>query len=79
MALDLFTKEKSKKEQILDFIRKKKWARTSEVIRFGLSIYTNRGDRYARELAEEGLIKRMDDRLKRLRFGNTREEIWEAI
>lgn len=77
--LDLFAKPVTKKEQILWFIRDKKWARTSDVIRFGLSIYTNRGDRYARDLAEEGLIRRMPEDLKNFRFGHTKEEVWEYV
>ena len=70
---------KNKKEQILDFIRQRKRVRTSDVIRFGLSIYTTRGDRYARDLAEEGRIKRLSDWNKRMLFGKTREDIWEFI
>ena len=70
---------KTKKEQILNYIKQKQWARTSDVIKFGLSIFTNRGDRYARELAEEVKIKRMADEFKAIRFGRTREEVWEYI
>ena len=75
-TVDLFL---SKKDQIAEFIRQKTWARTSDVMKFGLSIYTTRGDRYARELAEEGRIKRMSDDMKDLRFGPTREDIWEWV
>ena len=73
---DLFL---SKKEQILNFIRQHHWCRTSDVIKFGLSIYTNRGDRYARDLATEGRIRRLDDWNKQMQFGKTREDVWEFI
>lgn len=69
----------SKKEQILNFIRNRQYCRTSDLIKFGLSIYTNRGDRYGRDLAEEGRIRRLSDDEKALRFGHTREDIWEFV
>lgn len=75
---DLFTKPLSKKEQIYDFIRSKGRVRTSDVIKFGLSIYTNRGDRYARDLAEEGRIWRMRADFKLIVFGKTNEEAWST-
>ena len=76
LVTDMF---KSKKEQIVDFIKQRHYARTSDVIKFGLSIYTNRGDRYARDLAEEGRIKRLDEWNKKMLFKDTREEIWEWV
>ena len=69
----------SKKEQILNFIRVRHYCRTSDVIKFGLSIYTTRGDRYARDLAREGRIRRMDEWNKKMLFKDIREEIWEWI
>lgn len=79
MTEDLFNKNKTKKELVLDFIRQHKWVRTSEVIRYGLSIFTNRGDRYARDLSKEGRIRRMPEDLKNFRFNRTREEVWEFV
>ena len=76
---DLFAQEKTKKDQILDFIREKTWVRTSEIIAFGSRIYYNRAERTARDLATEGQIRRMPEELKKLRFKETREEIWEII
>ena len=69
----------SKKDQVYEFIKQRKYARTSDVIRFGLSIYTTRGDRYARDLAKEGKIRRLDDWNKKMLFKDTREDIWEFI
>lgn len=76
---DLFSPEKTKKEQILDFIREKTWVRTSEIIAFGSRIYYNRAERTARDLATEGKIRRMPEELKKLRFFNTREDVWEVV
>ena len=73
---DLF---KSKKTQILDFIKLRHYVKTSDLIKFGLSLYTNRGDRYGRDLAEEGRIRRLSDSEKIMRFGRIREDIWEFI
>lgn len=76
MQTDLFVKPKTKKEQIYDFIKQRGRVRTSELIKFGLSIYTNRGDRYGRDLMEEKKIGRLKQDLKDIFYGNTREEIW---
>jgi len=78
MTIDLFPSTlKTKKEQVYDFIRSNSPVRTSQVIRFASSIFCNRGDRYARDLAQEGKIKRMEDWRKVALFGKTAEEIWE--
>ena len=74
---DLF--QKTKKEQILDFIREKTWVRTSEIIAFGSRIFYNRAERTARDLATEGKIRRMPEHLKELRFPRTKEEVWEVV
>ena len=76
---DLFTQEKTKKEQLLDFIRDKVWCRTSEIIAWGSQNFYNRAERTARDLATEGKIRRMPDHLKELRFPRTKEEVWEIV
>ena len=76
---DLFSKEKPKKDQLLDFIRDRVWVRTSEIITWGSKNYYNRAERTARDLASEGLIRRMPEELKKLRFSKTREDVWEII
>lgn len=73
---DLF---RSKKDMILDYIRERKWVRTSDVIKYASSIHSNRGDRDARKLAEEGKIKRMSEEEKLFRFGGTKEDVWMII
>lgn len=74
LQTDLF---RTKKDLIEDFIRQRHWVKTHEIIAYGLSIFTNRGDRYARDLAQEGKIRRMPDNKKQLRFGDLREDVWE--
>jgi hypothetical protein len=76
---DLFIK-KSKKEQIYEFIKQRGRCRTSDIIKFGLAIYTNRGDRYARDLAEEipPRIWRLREDLKHIFYPNCREEVWSC-
>lgn len=76
---DLFLEKKSKKEQLLDYIREKHYVRTSEVIRWGSAHYDNRADRNARLLAEEGRIKRVSDEEKAFRFQPSKEDIWEFV
>ena len=76
---DLFLKEKPKREQLLDYIRAKQWVKTSSVIRWGLDHGHTRAERDARDLAEEGFIRRMDKEKVKLRFGEIGEEVWEII
>ena len=74
---DLFVK-KSKKDFLLEYIREKKWVRTSDVIRWGSEHYDNRACRNARQLAKDGLIRRMSKEEKLFRF-DTKEDLWVAI
>lgn len=73
---DLFT-HKTAKQKLYDFIRQKRYVRTSEIIRFALDNFSNRGDRNARQLAREGRIRRMPHNKKIRLFGNIAEDVWE--
>jgi hypothetical protein len=61
---DLFLEPKSKKEQLLEFIKKKHYAKSHEVMRWGLENFYISADRVARTLAEEGRIRRVPDEEK---------------
>jgi len=77
LQTDLF---KSKKELLYEYIRQKGYAKTSDIIYdWGRQNYTTRADRYARDLATEGKIRRMPKEKKIRMFGNVREEIWEIV
>lgn len=76
---DLFAKPKDMKGQLLNFIKQRKWVRTSEIMRWGLDHFYNRADRTARDLAKEGKIRRMAEDLKNFRFNNTKEDVWEYV
>lgn len=76
---DLFMKPKTQKEKVLEFIQQKHWAKTHEVIEFGLKNYMTGADRYARQLAEEGKIKRLAHEDKIFRFGNIKEGVFEYV
>lgn len=68
------------KERLWEWLKQKKWAKTSEIIYWGVTEgYSNRAARNARILAKEGKIRRMKPDKKALRFPNCREEIWEVI
>ena len=77
MPQDLFV-TKSKKEMLLDYIKSIHYARTSQIIAWGVRNFCNRADRNARQLATEGRIKRISDEEKIFRF-NTKEDIWEFV
>ena len=87
MPQDLFipsSMTKSKKEQVYDFIKSKGRARTSEVIKFGTSIFYNRAERTARNLADIKYtnpirIWRMADNVKMAsEYANSKEDIWST-
>ena len=73
MTNDLF---KTKKQQVEDFIKEKP-RKTSDVIRFGLSIFHTRADRDARDLAEEGKIERMTEEDRNFYYPGINEEVWK--
>jgi len=72
MTTDLFI---TKKQQVADFIKERP-RKTSDVIRFGLSIYHTRADRDARDLAAEGIIERMPQEKQDFYYPGIKEEIW---
>ena len=72
---DLFQKL-TKKEELLKWLKERRRAKTSEVIRWGVDNYSNRSERNARQLAKEGKIKRMDEWHKIAIYGDTKEEAW---
>lgn len=75
--MDLFTQHLSKKDQLLAWIQEKGHARTSDVVKWGSANFSGRAERNARQLAEEGKIRRMDDSEKaRYGYGRSKEEIW---
>lgn len=78
---DLFAIEtKSKKEQVYEFIKNKGRARTSDIIRFGMSIFYNRADRSARDLAIERRIWRMAEHIKMAsEYKDSKEDIWSVF
>lgn len=76
MAIDLLVSDKN---LLLQFIKNKKWARTSEVISWGVKNYSNRADRNARVLAEEGKIRRMTKEEKEYHFCDIGEDVWVYV
>lgn len=72
---DLFD-NRTAKEKLLDFMREKKWAKTSEILAWGLANYSNRADRNARQLAQDGCLRRMSGDEKIFRFGKIAEDVW---
>lgn len=78
MVTDLYDK-RTAKEKLLDFIRAKKIVFTHEVIAWGVANHSNRADRDARLLANQGFIERMSPERKRQVFyhNNFKEEVWE--
>lgn len=75
---DFFDK-RTDSDKLLDFMRVKKWAKTSDIIAWGLANYSNRADRNARQLAQDGYLARMPDADKVFRFGNIKEDVWVYI
>lgn len=75
---DLFT-HKSAKNRLYDFIKQRRYVRSSEVLKWGAENFCTVPGRRARELAQEGKIRRMPESKKRFYFGNTKEKVWEIV
>ena len=73
---DLFTQTLTKKEQLFLYIKEKVWAKTSDVIRWGSENFSNRADRDARALAEEGRIRRLTEDEERFYGFKGKEGVW---
>ena len=69
----------TKKEQVYQFIREKGYARTSDVIRFGSTIFSNRAQRDMFQLAADGKIAALSDEEKRWRGFLGKENVWRII
>jgi len=67
---------KSKKESLKDWLRGKLYVRTSDIIRWGSEHYCNGSDRIARQLAEEGFMKRLSKQEKKNACFNTAEGVY---
>ena len=71
---------KSKKELLYEYIRQKGYVKTSDVIYdWGKKNFTTRADRYARDLAEEGRIRRLHPDKKKFYFPGIKEDVWEIV
>ena len=73
---DLF---RSKREQLLEYIKSRTYAKSSDVARWGVQNYCNDSLRLARKLAEDKHIERLSKQDKLRLFGNGREEIWRFV
>ena len=79
MNNDLFTEVKPKKLQLYEFIKMKGRVPTSGIIQWGLTNYHTRSERDARDLATEGRIWRMSDRIKMCsQWRSSKEDIWSV-
>lgn len=77
--MDLFESHLSKKDQLYNWMKKKVYVRTSEVLWWGTQNFCNTSDRLARKLNKEKRIRRMDEKEKIFRFGKIGEDVWTII
>jgi hypothetical protein len=75
---DLFTAVLPKKEQLFLHIKEKRWCRTSDVIKWGIENFSNRADRDARLLAQEGRIVRLTEDEERFYGFKGKEGVWRV-
>lgn len=67
------------KTRLLEWLRDRRCAKTSEIILWGTQNYSNRSDRNARLLATEGYIRRMTEDETNFHYGKIREEAWIVL
>lgn len=73
MQTDLF---RSSKQKLYDEIKLRGVMKTSDVLKWGCKNFSNRCDRNMRQLAKEGLVRRMDEKEKIIAYGNILEDVW---
>ena len=78
MTIDLFVK-KTKKEQLLDFIRARHFITSHKIVAWGLNNYHIRADRDKRDLVAAGHIRRLPDQEKYFRGYKGKDAVYEYM
>ena len=68
----------SDKDALWEFLKTRKYVKTSEIIRWGVNNYSNRSDRNARIVAREGRLRRLTDEEVMSHFGVLGEGVYEV-
>ena len=68
----------SDKDALWEFLKTRKYVKTSEIIRWGSQNYSNRADRNCREFAREGRLRRLTDEEVMRHFGCISEGVYEV-
>jgi len=63
-------------EKMTEFIKSKRFASTAQCVRFGLDNGVGRAERAMRELAEQGVCRRMSEDEKKQYYGESKEDVW---
>jgi hypothetical protein len=68
-------------ERLTDWMRTKRYVRTSEVIKWGSENYSNRALRNAQAFAQKNpaRLRRLTDDEKHRHFGYIKEDVWEVL
>ena len=69
----------SDKENLKNWLMQFKYVRTSQILAWGTKFYSNRADRNARVLREEGFLRRLDGEETARVFGETKELGYEVM
>ena len=67
----------NKRTELLHWMLAVKVFKTSDVLAWGCTCFSNRADRNARDFAEKGLIRRLSDFEKEVRGYNSKEGYYE--
>ena len=69
----------TKEEQLINWMRQKKYFASHEVIQFGLSIFYIRSDRTKRNFLEKGFIKKLTDGEKAFIGYTCKDAVYEYV
>lgn len=72
---DLFTA----KSRLKDFLKKRRYWKTSDIIRWGSENFSNRANRDKQQLVEEGFLRRLSDEEIHRGFGVVKESVYECL
>jgi len=73
---DLFL---TNKDRLKEFLKKFRYVKTSDVIRFGVQNHSNRANRDKQDLVQEGFLRRLGLEEKNRLFGLIREDVYEVM
>ena len=69
----------SDKDRLIEWLKKRRYVRTSEILKWGCENFSNRSGRNKQELCQEGFLRRLSEEEKYRLFGRSKESVYEVM